>query len=169
MKDQMDALASSKAFSETNYTISAEFELRSTDSVIQDLLDYFKSNQPTNARVKTAGTFYSPGDIFPPSEIDFHRTNYTFPDDVHRNNSGYTFQNNRAPVLYDSILPAGASVDGHDYRVDFNWIIEQGLDWIITDTANLWAQRLEKQGRRNITWMLADGKEVANRRWLSLV
>ena len=163
MQKEMDTLASLKAFSQTNYTISAEIELRSTDGVLQDLLDYVKSNQSTNIKVKTTGTFYAPGDIFAPETIDFDRANYTFPDDEHRNNSVYTFQDNKAPRLMDSLLGEGFSVDGHEYRSDFNWIMEQGYNWIITDTPDLWAKRLERQGQRNITWMLADGIGAANK------
>jgi hypothetical protein len=162
MEADMDTLASLKAFSQTNYTISAEIELRSTDGVLQDLLHYVKGNQSTNVKFKTAGTFYAPGDIFAPEPIDFDRANYTFPDEEHRNNSVYTYQDNKAPRLVDSLLGEGISVDGHNYRSDFNWIIEQGYDWVITDTPDLWATRLEKQDRRNITWMLADGEKVAN-------
>ncbi|KAF2440406.1 PLC-like phosphodiesterase [Karstenula rhodostoma CBS 690.94] len=162
MQEEMDTLASLKAFSQTNYTISAEIELRSTDGVLQDLLDYVKGNQSTNVKFKTAGTFYAPGDIFAPGPVDFDRANYTFPDDEHRNNSVYTFQDNKAPRLMDSLLTEGVSIDGHDYRSDFDWIVEQGYDWVITDTPDMWAKRLEKQGRRNITRMLADGKDVAN-------
>ncbi|KAL1611946.1 hypothetical protein SLS60_000169 [Paraconiothyrium brasiliense] len=162
MEDEMDTLASLKAFSQTNYTISAEIELRSTNGVLQDLLDYVKSTQSTNVKFRTAGTFYAPGDIFAPGTVDFDRANYTFPDDEHQSNSVYTFQDNKAPRLMDSLLPDGASVDGHDYRSDFNWIIKQGYDWVISDTPDLWAQRLEKQGKRNITWMLADGSKVIN-------
>lgn len=162
MQNEMDTLASLKAFSQTNYTISAEIELRSTGSGIQDLLDYVKSNQSTNVKFKTAGVFYAPGDIFAPGPLDFDRANYTFPDDEHRNNSVYTFQDDLAPTLIDDYLAEGVSVDGHDHRSDFNWIVEQGYDWVITDTPDLWAKRLEEQGKRNITWMLADGKQVAN-------
>lgn len=162
MESQMDTLASLQAFSQTNYTISAEVELRSTDGILQNLLDYVKGNQSTNVRFNSAGTFYAPGDIFAPRTVDFDRANFTFPGDEHRNDSVYTFQDNKAPRLLDSLLGANVSVDGHDYRSDFNWIIEQGYDWIITDTPDLWAQRLEKQGKRNISHMLADGKEPAN-------
>ena len=52
--------------------------------------------------------------------------------------------------------------DGHDYRSDFSWILEQGYDWVITDTLDLWAKTLEKQGRRNISYMLADGTKLTN-------
>ncbi|EUC30370.1 hypothetical protein COCCADRAFT_28717 [Bipolaris zeicola 26-R-13] len=163
MQKGMDTLASLKAFSQTNYTISAEIELRSTDGVLQDLVDYVKSSQSTNINVKTTGTLYAPGDIFAPESIDVDRANYTFPDNEHRNNSVYTFKDNKAPRLMDSLLGKGVSVDGHDYRSDFNWIMEQGYNWIIADTPDLWAKRLEKQGKRNITWMLADGMRAANK------
>ena len=114
--------------------------------------------------MKTAGIFYTPGDIFSPrSVIDFDRANYTFPQDEHQNNSRYVFQVNKTPALLDNILGKGFLVDGHDYRSGFNWITEHGYNWVITDTSDLWANRLERQGRRNVTYLLADGKEVANK------
>lgn len=51
--DDFDQLASLKMFAETNYTISAEVELRSVGGPIQDLLDYTKE---TSCSVRTAGT-----------------------------------------------------------------------------------------------------------------
>jgi glycerophosphoryl diester phosphodiesterase len=48
-----DQLASMRKFAATNYTISAEIELRSVDGPIQDLLDETKSN---GSSIRTAGT-----------------------------------------------------------------------------------------------------------------
>lgn len=59
-------------------------------------------------------------------------------------------------MLLDSIV-GNKSVDGHDYRSEFDWILRQGFNWIITDTADLWAPRLEGQGKRNMTKLLKDG------------
>ena len=79
---------------------------------------------------------------------------------MHVNNSAFTYQENGAPVLLDT-LTANYSVDGHDYRSNFDWILERGYDWVITDTADDWHARLKKQGKRNIRYMIADGeKEV---------
>ena len=52
-ENQMNQLESLKAFSETNYTISAEIEVRSTDGISYELLEAVKSN---NYKIKTAGT-----------------------------------------------------------------------------------------------------------------
>lgn len=48
------------------------------------------------------------------------------------------------------------SVNGHDYRSDFGWIMDSGFDWVITDTADVWAEALAKQGKRNVQYYLAD-------------
>ena len=55
-----------------------------------------------------------------------------------------------------------SSVDEHDYRSDFNWILENGFDWVITDTADDSDVRLRAEGRRNIKYLLQDGKEEAD-------
>jgi glycerophosphoryl diester phosphodiesterase len=52
-EDDFDQLASMRKFAATNYTISAEIELRSVDGPIQDLLDETKSN---GSSIRTAGT-----------------------------------------------------------------------------------------------------------------
>jgi hypothetical protein len=51
-EDDFDQLASMRKFAATNYTISAEIELRSVDGPIQDLLDETKSN---GSSIRTAG------------------------------------------------------------------------------------------------------------------
>jgi glycerophosphoryl diester phosphodiesterase len=52
-EDDFDQLASMRKFAATNYTISAEIELRSVDGPIQGLLDETKSN---GSSIRTAGT-----------------------------------------------------------------------------------------------------------------
>jgi glycerophosphoryl diester phosphodiesterase len=52
-EDDFDQLTSMRKFAATNYTISAEIELRSVDGPIQDLLDETKSN---GSSIRTAGT-----------------------------------------------------------------------------------------------------------------
>jgi glycerophosphoryl diester phosphodiesterase len=52
-EDDFDQLASMRKFAATNYTISAEIELRSVDGPIQNLLDETKSN---GSSIRTAGT-----------------------------------------------------------------------------------------------------------------
>jgi glycerophosphoryl diester phosphodiesterase len=52
-EDEFDQLASMRKFAATNYTISAEIELRSVDGPIQNLLDETKSN---GSSIRTAGT-----------------------------------------------------------------------------------------------------------------
>lgn len=51
--DDFNQLGSLKMFAETNYTISAEVELRSIGGSIQDLLDYTKDG---SCSIRTAGT-----------------------------------------------------------------------------------------------------------------
>ena len=91
----------------------------------------------------------------------FNTANYSLPQDLHVNNSVFTFQDNKAPVLIDSLVGNG-SVDGHDYRSDFAWILQQEYNWVITDTADDWHERLHAEGKRNLTWMIADGQQVVD-------
>lgn len=77
------------------------------------------------------------------------------------NNSNFVFQDNKAPVLLDSLV-GNASTDGHDYRSNFGWILEQRYNWIITDTADEWHVRLRSEGKRNVSWMIADGQDVVD-------
>jgi hypothetical protein len=86
----------------------------------------------------------------------FDTANYSLPADLHVNGSVYIFQQDKAPKLLDS-LAASISVDGHDYRSDFSWILQRGYNWIIADTADQWHQRLQREGKRNISRMIADG------------
>lgn len=77
------------------------------------------------------------------------------------NGSVYIFQQDRAPELLDT-LAGGASADGHDYRSDFSWILQQGYNWIITDTADQWHERLQLEGKRNLSRLIADGHRVVD-------
>lgn len=54
-EDDFDQLESLRKFAETNYTISAEIELRSVGGPIQNLLDETKNG---NISIRTAGTLY---------------------------------------------------------------------------------------------------------------
>ncbi|KAK3114702.1 hypothetical protein LTR53_006713 [Teratosphaeriaceae sp. CCFEE 6253] len=159
--DDFDQLASAKLFSQTNYTIGLETELRNTGGPIQDILDYAKQD---NFTVRSAGTFYAPGDFTYPNTANitfFDTANYSLPADLRVNNSDFTFSEGSAPMLLDAQV-GNKSSDGHDYRSDFHWIIEQGYDWIITDTADDWRARLDAQGLRNISRMIADGDRVVD-------
>jgi hypothetical protein len=91
----------------------------------------------------------------------FDTANYSLPSDLHFNNSAYVFQENKAPLLLDSLV-GNASTDGHDYRSDFNWIVQQDYNWVITDTPDEWHERLQHQGKRNLSWMIADGQEAVD-------
>lgn len=71
------------------------------------------------------------------------------------NNSVYIFQQDEAPKLLDT-LAGGVSFDGHDYRSDFSWILQQGYNWIITDTAEQWHERLQVEGKRNLNHLIAN-------------
>jgi hypothetical protein len=53
--DDFDQLASAQLFSQTNYTISFEIELRSTGAPLQELLDYTRKESSV---IRTAGTLY---------------------------------------------------------------------------------------------------------------
>lgn len=65
----MDQLASLKAFAKTNYTISAEIELMSTDGMSYELLEMVKEMQNNPSfRIKSAGTLYViPTIVLPPN------------------------------------------------------------------------------------------------------
>lgn len=89
--------------------------------------------------------------------VSFDRS--TFPHSNKENNTVFDYQEHTPPVTADS-LGADWSVDGHDYRSDFNWIIEMGFDWIITDTADDWHERLKRQGLRNLSHFLASGEPL---------
>lgn len=95
----------------------------------------------------------------------FDTGTFTLPDDIRMSNSVYTFSEGSPP----SLLQAGLnSPDGHDYRSDFGWIITSGYNWIIADTSDVLAAQLEKQGKRNVSRLLADGatlKEGSQNRW----
>lgn len=159
--DQMTGL---KDFMKTNYTISAEIELYSTDGLMQDLLDHVEHQQTPGATFNTSGVFFAIGDFVDPisSGLTFFDTaNFSLPQDERVNNSVYTYQENRPPVIQDTLV-GNSSVDGHDYRSDFDWILRQGFDWVITDTADDWHGRLQAQGKRNLTYFLAEGNSLVD-------
>lgn len=86
----INQLQTMKAFDSTNYTISWEIELRSTNGTIQNLLDYA---QGRHSKIKTAGTFYAIGDFIKPEHKHmFDTANHTLPRDIRVNNTVYTFQ-----------------------------------------------------------------------------
>ncbi|EMC98749.1 hypothetical protein BAUCODRAFT_31026 [Baudoinia panamericana UAMH 10762] len=152
-----DTLDSAKRYSQTNYTISIEVELKNTGGPLQEVLDYAQSSE---SPIGTTGVFYAPGDFTWPNldPVSFFDTaNYSLPEDLHPGNTVYTYKENKAPMTLDAQAGAGSS-DGHDYRSDFNWLIETGFDWIICDTPDLWHARLEQEGKRNIRHMIADGQ-----------
>jgi hypothetical protein len=155
----LDQLASMRKFAATNYTISAQIGMRSTGDQLQNMLDETKS---THSSIRTSGTFFAPGDFTYPntgSATSFNTANYSLPADLHVHNSVYIFRDSKAPVLLDSLINS-KSAEKHNYRTDFNWIVEQGFNWVITDTADLWHKRLQRQGKRNLSHMIADGQEV---------
>ncbi|OQE17438.1 hypothetical protein PENFLA_c024G04869 [Penicillium flavigenum] len=161
---QWDTLAGLQGFLKTNYTISAEIGLRSTDGPLQDLLDHIQGNVGADEAFRTAGTFFAIGDFVDPitsPRTFFDTANYTLPDNIRVNNSAFSYSEDKAPQLIDSKV-GNYSVDGHDYRSDFAWIVDSGYNWVITDTADDWQARLAEQGKRNINHFLADGKESAN-------
>ncbi len=168
-----DTMASLDAFLETNYTISAEIELFSPKGPLQALQDRImalKSGSGKGAstsKFQTSGIFYSPGEFVTPISSKFFDTaNYSLPADLRVNNSVYVYQENAAPQLIDRIA-GNSTVDGHDHRSDFSWILSTGYDWIITDTPDDWDVRLKAQGRRNLKYMLADGKDEPDQKLAS--
>ena len=93
----------------------------------------------------------------------FDTANYSLPEDLLVNGSVYIFRQDKAPILLDTFA-GSVSADGHDYRSDFSWILQQGYKWIITDTADQWHKRLQREGKRNLSRMIADGhREVDGR------
>ncbi|KAK1594240.1 PLC-like phosphodiesterase [Colletotrichum navitas] len=156
-----NTLESLREWAKTNYTISAEFEIYSTGAPLQNLQDYIILNATVTDSFSTSGIFYAPGDFvdFITSNLTrFDTANYSIPADIRKSNSAFKFQENMAPALYDSVV-GNKSLDGHDHRSDFDWIMKQGFQWVIADTADLWDAQLRAEGRRNISYMLA-GKEV---------
>lgn len=160
-----DTMASLKGFLKTNYTISAEIELYSSEGPLQALQDQVAAlNASDDVEFRTSGVFYAIGDFVVPTTSHrtfFNTANYSLPQDIGVNNSVFVYQENKAPVVLDTIV-GNASTDGHDYRSDFEWILRQGFDWVITDTPDEWDVRLRKGGRRNIKYLLQDGKEEAD-------
>ncbi|EME50001.1 hypothetical protein DOTSEDRAFT_118724 [Dothistroma septosporum NZE10] len=164
---EWDTLEGVKAFAKTNYTISAEIEMRATGGLLQKLLDYVERDEMDGAIFRTSGTFYAPGDFVNPigsRRTFFDTANYSLPADERVHDSVFVYQENSAPVPLDALV-GNASTNGHDYRSDFNWILTQGYDWVITDTPDEWNARLEKQGKRNIACMLQDGAQPARQPW----
>ncbi|KAK1856314.1 glycerophosphoryl diester phosphodiesterase [Colletotrichum chrysophilum] len=151
-----DTLTSLKEFASTNYTISAEIEVYSTGAPLQPLQDYIVHNGTEQDTFRTSGIFYAAGDLvdFITSDLTrFDTANYTIPDNIHTNNSVFVFQENKAPALLDSLVGI-KSLDGHDYRSDFDWIFKQGFQWVITDIADVWDAELRAQGKRNTSYLL---------------
>lgn len=109
---------------------------------------------------------YAIGDFVDPITsplTGFDTANYTLPEDIRTNNSVYNYKYDKAPRLLDEGV-GDLSVDGHDHRSDFNWIITTGYNWVIADATDHMASLLEKDGKRNISHLLADGKEAKNRK-----
>lgn len=98
------------------------------------------------------------------SSVGFDTANYTLPDDIRVNNTVYVFEENAAPRLLDDV-DAPYTVDGHDYRSDFDWILRQGYNWVITDTADVWASELSKQGKRNVEYFMSDAVGGSKNGW----
>ena len=80
--------------------------------------------------------------------------------DMHVNGSVYIFWQDAPPKLLDSL--ASTSIDGHDYRSDFGWILRQGYSWIIAETADQWHQRLQREGKRNLSRMIAHEPSISD-------
>lgn len=117
--------------------------------------------------VNKANPFHSfqDGDFVEPWTTNltaFDTANYTLPDDIKKDNQVYNYNDNRAPVLSDSQV-GNMSADGHDYRVDFGWIVEQGYHWVIADISDVLSRQLESQGKRNVSRLIADGESVNDR------
>lgn len=92
----------------------------------------------------------------------FDTANYTLPDDIRTNNSAFSYQDGRAPRLYDAMVSEDESPDGHDYRTDFGWIIGNAFDWVIADATDELAAMLAMDGKRNVQHLLAKGEAAAD-------
>ncbi|KAF4552540.1 Hypothetical protein D9617_9g023280 [Elsinoe fawcettii] len=155
-----DMLAGWKSFEGTNYTVSAEVEMRSEGYRVGGVWEYVNAAKGEERRVGSTGVFFPGGDFVAPisSERTFWDTaNYTLPDDARVNNSVFVYEENKTPQVLDW-LTGDVSVDGHDYRQDFDWLMKQKYNWVITDNADLWSDSLAKQGKRNISHMIEDGE-----------
>ncbi|KAH8890365.1 hypothetical protein GQ53DRAFT_650688 [Thozetella sp. PMI_491] len=156
-----DTLTSLNAFAKTNYTISAEIELRGTGGRLQNLLDRVQRPKCSDS-FSTAGTFFTAGDFvdqFTTNLTSFDTGNFTLPDDIRVNNSVYIFSEGGTPYLDQA---GSDSPDGHDYRTDLSWIVGSGYNWIITDVADVFAAQLAAEGKRNTSRLLADGETPIN-------
>lgn len=76
----------------------------------------------------------------------------------------FVFQENKAPALLDSLV-GNKSLDGHDYRSDFDWIVKQGFQWVITDIADVWDAELRAQGKRNTSYLLNGSENDRTNGW----
>ncbi|PNS20956.1 hypothetical protein CAC42_2887 [Sphaceloma murrayae] len=157
-----DQLAGVKSFLQTNYTISIEIERRSSSWRLQDVFDHVKEGTDPQSVVTGTGVFFPGGDFIAPissGRTFWDTSNYSLPEDARKNNSVFVFEENSKPQLLDW-LTGELSFDGHDYRQDFNWLMEQGYNWVIADNADSWSESLSKQGKRNVSWMIMDGKKA---------
>lgn len=76
---------------------------------------------------------------------------------MHAQRSVWVYRELAAPVLLDSTV-GNQSADGHDWRSDFDWILEQGNSWIIADVPDYLSSLLKQQGLRNVQHFIADGE-----------
>ncbi|ETN42698.1 uncharacterized protein HMPREF1541_01856 [Cyphellophora europaea CBS 101466] len=163
--EEWDVLASMKAFAKTNYTISAEINMKSTDGPLRPLKDWVEDEASDDAAFRTSGIFFAIGDFVDPitsPRTYFDTANYTLPDDIRTNNSAFSYQDGRAPRLYDAMVSEDESPDGHDYRTDFGWIIGNAFDWVIADATDELAAMLAMDGKRNVQHLLAKGEAAAD-------
>ncbi|EGP88574.1 uncharacterized protein MYCGRDRAFT_40275 [Zymoseptoria tritici IPO323] len=163
-----DIAASVKAFQRTNYSISSEFEKKSQggplqegqDAVLDGRAEGNFDDEESRRDVADICTSFAIGDLVQPISTAFYDTaNFSLPADERVNGSVFQYSENHAPVLLD-IFAGNATSDGRDHRSDFDWILQQGNTWVIADTADLWHARLQAEGKRNLTRMLADGKSL---------
>lgn len=163
--EEWDVLSALKAFAQTNYTISAEINTKSSQGPLAPLKNWVENDASEDDSFQTSGIFYAAGDFVDPitsPRTYFDTANYTLPDDIRVNNSAFAYQDSEAPKLYDYLVSESESPDGHDWRTDFGWIIDSKFDWVIADNTDGLAAMLGAEGKRNIRHLIADGEDAAD-------
>jgi hypothetical protein len=159
--EDWDVVEAMRAYQEANYTISAEVNMYSANGSLQPLHSAIEASNSSSS-FSTSGVFFAPGDIVAPlfntSFSWYNMSNYSVSAP-----GIYGFQDNKPPNLIDASEGVQKySVDGHDYRSDFSWILEHGYHWVISDATDVWDQRLRAEGRRNVGRLVRDGQRLVD-------
>ena len=97
----------------------------------------------------------------------FDTANYTLPRDLSVNKTHYVYQDDAAPRTYDSLVKAAnTTLDGHDHRVDWAFILKQGHNWIISKQSSYEApfSKLTKLAFSHSRYIGRMGRSLGKRR-----